>query len=136
MEGHVRKRGTASWELRVYVGRDPITRRERYMTRTVKGSKRDAERALRTFLGEVDSGVIVEGTFGELLERWFEVASTARNWSPVSVAETRRTIDTKLRPIADIPLEKLRTQIIDSFYAQLRANGGACGHDPLVKHDG
>jgi hypothetical protein len=69
MQGHVRQRGTNSWELRVYVGRDATTKRARYKTRTFKGSKRDADRAMRALLAEVDRGVISEGTFGELVER-------------------------------------------------------------------
>jgi hypothetical protein len=82
MQGHVRQRGKNSWELRVYIGRDAATKRARYKTRTFKGSKRDADRAMRAFLAEVDRGVTTEGTFGELVERWFEVASTTRDWSP------------------------------------------------------
>ena len=100
MQGHVRQRGENSWELRVYVGRDATTKRARYKTRTFKGSKRDADRAMRAFLAEVDRGVISEGTFGELVERWFEVASTTRDWSPKGIAETRRIIDTRLGALA------------------------------------
>ena len=58
------------------------TKRARYKTRTFKGSKRDADRAMRTFLAEIDRGVITEGTFGDLVERWFQVASTTRELSP------------------------------------------------------
>ena len=136
MRGHIRERGKGSWELRVYLGRDPLTRRERYKTRTVKGSRRDADRALRRLLGEFDRGVISEGTFGELVSRWFEVASVARDWSPKGVSEARRIIDTKLGPLHSIPIEKLRTPILDSFYARLRKHGGACGHEPRRVHDG
>jgi hypothetical protein len=37
MRGHIRERGKGTWELRVFLGRDPITRRDRYKTRTFKG---------------------------------------------------------------------------------------------------
>jgi len=136
MQGHVRQRGKDSWELRVYIGRDATTKRARYKTRTFKGSKRDADRAMRAFLAEVDRGVISEGTFGELLERWFEVASTTRDWSPKGIAETRRIIDTRLGALGPIALDKLRTPVIDGYYAQLRTHGGACGHRPRQSHDG
>jgi hypothetical protein len=35
MRGHMRQRGDA-WELRVYVGRDAVTGRERYTTKTLR----------------------------------------------------------------------------------------------------
>ena len=34
MKGLIRQRGT-SWELRVYLGRDPLTGKKRYVSRTV-----------------------------------------------------------------------------------------------------
>lgn len=45
VKGHLRERGKGSWELRVFVGRDPVTRRDRYKTKTFKGGKRAAEQA-------------------------------------------------------------------------------------------
>ena len=102
----------------------------------LQGSKRDADRAMRALLAEVDRGVISEGTFGELVERWFEVASTTRDWSPKGIAETRRIIDTRLGALGPIVLDKLRTPVIDGYYAELRTHGGACGHRPRQSHDG
>jgi len=52
MKGHLRKRG-ASWELRAFAGRDPVTGREVYRTATFRGGKRDAEDALAKFVQEV-----------------------------------------------------------------------------------
>jgi hypothetical protein len=75
--GHIRERGRETWELRVSLGRDPIIRRDRYKTRTFKGGKKDAEKELRSLLSTVKAGVVSEGTFGDLLERWYLVASTS-----------------------------------------------------------
>ena len=88
---------------------------------------------MRAFLAEVDRGIITEGTFGELVERWFEVASTTRDWSPKGIAETRRIIDTRLGALSPIALDKLRTPIIDGYYAQLRAHGALVGIDPVSR---
>lgn len=50
MRGHWRVRGN-SIELRVFVGRDPITGKQRYRTKTIpKVGKRQAEEALAAFL--------------------------------------------------------------------------------------
>jgi hypothetical protein len=36
MKGHLRQRGNA-WELRAYVGVDPLTNRKKYLTQTFRG---------------------------------------------------------------------------------------------------
>ena len=43
--GHIRQRGTESFEIKAYAGRDPLTGKDRYVSRTVKGSRKVAERA-------------------------------------------------------------------------------------------
>jgi integrase len=136
MRGHIRERGKGTWELRVFLGRDPITRRDRYKTRTFKGGKKEAEKELRALLSTLDAGVVSEGTFGELLERWYLVASTSKDWSPTTVAEHRRIIDKQLAPLKGLALNKLRTPLIDTYYARLRSNGGRCGHEPRQEHKG
>ncbi len=55
MEGSLRQRGAASWELRVYAGIDPATHRCRYRTATVRGNRADAERSLAAIVAGVRS---------------------------------------------------------------------------------
>ncbi len=43
MKGFMRQRGSA-WELRVFLGYDPVTGKQRYAQRTVRGGKREARR--------------------------------------------------------------------------------------------
>src|SRR5579862_4292896 len=86
--GHVRERGPGSFEIRGFAGADP-TGRKRYVTRTVKGTKRDAERALTQLLSELDQGKVTPGTrrtFGDAAERWLEMA--APDMSPGTVVTT------------------------------------------------
>ena len=134
VRGHMRQRGKGTWELRAFAGRDPVTGRDRYKTKTVKGGKRVAEEALAAFITQVGAGVATEATFGELVERWFAVASVAKDWSPKTIAETRRIIDTRLGPLWPLRLDKVRTSVIDNFYAALRTHGGRCGHRPVQDH--
>ncbi|MCA9562509.1 MAG: hypothetical protein KC561_03425, partial [Myxococcales bacterium] len=58
MRGTIQKRGTESWRVRAYVGRDN-TGTKRYVSRTVRGTRRDAERELSRLLVEVDEGRFV-----------------------------------------------------------------------------
>ena len=120
MQGFMRQRGS-TWELRVYAGLDPVTRKKRYVSKTVRGGKREAQRALTALVAEADRGVLARtnATAGELLERWFEQASG--DFSPKTIRETRGVLDRYLLPaFAPITLSKLRPDHLDAFYRGLR----------------
>jgi hypothetical protein len=48
--GHIRPRGPGAWELKYDVDRDPKTGRRITRYKTVRGTKRDAQRELRKLL--------------------------------------------------------------------------------------
>ena len=102
MSGSMRQRSAGSWELRVYVGLDPDTGRRRYRTKTVRGNRADAERELVDFVDRVGHGRNIGGrvTMGELLDRWFALASLS--WAPTTVRQTRSIVDRHLRPHIDV----------------------------------
>ncbi|MGI9644429.1 MAG: hypothetical protein ACR2O6_03880 [Ilumatobacteraceae bacterium] len=81
----MRQRG-ASWELRVFLGHDPVTGKQRYANKTVRGGKREAQRALAEMVTESERGLAMatKATVGELIEAWFAFASR-------SASETRRS---------------------------------------------
>jgi hypothetical protein len=56
------KREPDYWELRAYAGRDPITARPKYVSRSFRGGKRDAGKALAQLVAEID----VKGTQADL----------------------------------------------------------------------
>ena len=56
MKGTIIQRGSASWRLEVYLGRDSQGRRLRKIE-TVRGKKSDAQRRMREILGNLDKGV-------------------------------------------------------------------------------
>lgn len=93
MKGSLRQRGAASWELRVYAGTDPETRKRRYRTATVTGNRADAERALARLVADVQSDRTIgsASTVSELLEAWFAIACTS--WAPTTTRETRSILD-------------------------------------------
>lgn len=127
MAGHLRKRGQ-SWELVAFSGRDGLTGKKRYVSRSVKGTKREAEAALARLVTEVEDGHhnAASGTVGELLEQWYDVARSG--WSPVTVRQHRSVLDRHLLPrFGDTPLRRLKTADIDKYYAQLRRRGRAGG---------
>jgi integrase len=85
MKGFMHRRGDAR-ELRAYLGTDPVTGKQRYATRTVRGGKREAQRALNEMVTDADRGpsVRTNASAGEPIEAWCEHAA---RW----VVETRST---------------------------------------------
>src|SRR5690606_36925249 len=127
-----RQRGKESWEVRAFAGRDADTGKKHYVTRTVRGTRRDAEVALGRLVAEIDEGqhAVRAGTVGELCERWYSHA--APDLSPAVAAEYRRLLDRRILPRwADVPLRRLRTADLDQWYSELRRSGAA-GGKPLA----
>ena len=73
MNGSMRQRGSA-WELRVYLGADPVSGKQRDATRTVGAGTREAQRVLNEMKVEAERGLAARttATVGELLDRWLE----------------------------------------------------------------
>jgi hypothetical protein len=57
----------------VFAGRDADTGRKQYISRTIRGGRRQAEKKLARLVSQVDDGLITDkaGTVGELVERWY-----------------------------------------------------------------
>jgi integrase len=120
VRGHLRERSPGVWELIVDAGRDPLTGRRRQRSRTVRGTKRTAQRALAELVHEIgqQAPTVGDHTVGEALDRWLQQASG--DLSPTTLREYRRLIERRVRPaLGDIRVGKLTTAQIDSFYAAL-----------------
>jgi hypothetical protein len=75
--GSLRRRGDRKWELRVSTGRDPVKSRYRYVSRTVQGTRKEAEAALAALVTQVTTGAGghsgTDATVGELIEQWLDL---------------------------------------------------------------
>jgi len=128
MNGSLRQRGASSWELRVYDGTHPDTGKMRYATRTVRGSRREAEAELAGFAAQVSQPPrrALDTTFKELFEQWY--ANAAPRWAVNTQRQTRSVIDVHLIPrFGHFAVGQLTTAGIDAFYADLRDRGGRDG---------
>ena len=113
----MRERSPGHWQLRAYVGRDPVTGKSRQVTRTFKGGERAAAKALAALVAEVEAGRFsrTTATVSQLLDKWLE----AGEWSqrPRTLYENRRKIDGRIRPIlGHIQLAELEPDVIDAAY--------------------
>ena len=120
----MRQRGDA-WQLRVFSGRDPVRGRKRWITKTLRGGKRVAQRELAVLVAEVDRGLVAgtDATMDDLIERWLELAAPDR--SPSTLVQTRSAIRTHISPLlGPTKLKNLRPADLDRFYATLRKRPG------------
>jgi integrase len=127
MRGHLRKRGDA-WELRAYAGVDPVTKRQKYVTRTFRGGAREAEEALARLVREVSGGghAAQDTTVGDLVRQWLSLAKP--DLSPTTSRGYDWIIKTYIFPtLENVPLAKLKSAQLDRFYAKLRESGGQDG---------
>src|SRR5574341_1659080 len=90
------------WQVIVYVGIDPVTGRQRQITRQVAGGKRQAEREEARLRAEVADGrhrATGAKTLAELLDIYFEWRTTnGKPLSPQTRNDYDRIIRTRLKP--------------------------------------
>jgi integrase len=125
-QGTIVPRGSDRWLIRWFVGQDAVTGKRRYSSRTVKGSKAEAIRALAQECGAVRGEVQDGGTLREFLTRWLADVLALR----VST-KTLRSYTGQLTPVIEklgkklgkLRLDRLRTGDIQALYAALSSQG-------------
>ncbi|MDP9420243.1 MAG: site-specific integrase [Actinomycetota bacterium] len=125
VRGSIRQRGPSTWQIRVCAGRDPVTGRYRYVSRTVEGNKRAAQRAAADLVVSVERGQVQpgRGTVAKLLEQWMahiEVQGRAAS----TLVRYRSAIKVNIVPaIGHLQVPKLTGADLDAFYASLLRRG-------------
>jgi integrase len=121
----LRQRSPGVWEAIVSVGRDPLTGKWRYRSRTIRGTKREAQRGLAVFVHDVTTGAVrpAEISVAAALDRWLDFVSD--DLSPTTLREYRRLLDRRIRPaLGDRQLSRLTTAHLDAFYSALGRQAG------------
>ncbi len=120
--------GSGHWELRVYTGRDAVTRSPRQVSRAFRGGKRAARRALDELVGEVNDGrhTGTAASFATLLDAW---SATLERTRSANTADTYRNhIRVRIRPaLGPIKLRSLTAQDLADYYGRLLGEGLAVG---------
>ena len=83
MRGSLRQRSKGSWEIR-FDGPSDRPGRRKFLSETVRGTRRDAERVLRERLATIETGAYVprqKETVAEFLEGWIDTYAIT-NTSP------------------------------------------------------
>jgi integrase len=134
MTGGIRKQGKNSWEVRLYLGKDPNGRR-RYKSHTVRGGKRAAQSELARLLNTVQEGNYVTPsrlTLALFLEKW--LADYARqNVAAKTFERYAELLRHHVIPIlGHYLLPKLDPLHIQTLYSMLLENGRRDGKGGLA----
>ncbi len=119
MRGTRTQRSPGVWRLRVFVGSDASTGNPRQLSRTFKGTKKQADTALAGFLAEVLNGTAPmagSATLDEYLHQWLDHITPTR--SPTTVRGYRFKVKRISAKLGRVRLDKLTAQQLDRTYRE------------------
>jgi integrase len=123
--GQIIPRGENTWLVRVFMGRDGRGKR-RYLNKTIKGKKKDAQDYLSKTIAAISTGTFIEPsslTVKEYLDKWLEAAARPR--------VSRRTADGYAglleryihAPLGSKRLDSLKPLDVQDVYGEMLARG-------------
>lgn len=125
MRGAMREKRPGYWELRVSLGRDPVTGKSRYRSKGFRGSKRAAQRALAELVTDVDHGRAARSSesVGTLLAQWLEHLDT-QGRSPTTMRGYRALVSQLPAAFLKRPVSKITPKALDELYRVLLRKKG------------
>lgn len=135
--GEIVQLPSGSLQVRVFAGADPVSGKRHYILETVAAgpkARAEAEKVRTRLLAEVDADKQprTSATVAQLMERYLEVIDVE--------AATRAGYDSMIRThilplLGGLPVGRVRGEVLDSFYAQLRSCRIHCrGARDLIDH--
>jgi integrase len=117
----IRQRRSGVWEVRVYLGCDPIIGKKRQRSRVVYGTKQQASTVAAAMEADRDSAhapTAMERTVGDLLRAWY--AHGEASWSVATAAGYRSRIKlVSPTPVGRASVAELTTEALDRWYLGL-----------------
>ncbi len=120
MQGHIRKRG-AGYQVAVYLGTDPVTKKAKYKYQAVQGGKKEAQAVLQEILHQVNTNTFVDPgkmTFGQYLEKW--LADYCKNkLAPLTYHRYEEIVKLHIVPdMGKVQLAKLKPLDLQNYYTK------------------
>ena len=123
-ERGIRKVGPNTYEVRVYLGVDPISGTKRTASRRIEGGIKAARQLRAEMLAQSGKKAFQAGsqTFSGLLDAWLNHIEVSGR-SPSTISGYRYKIEATIRPkLGPLRLEEVTPHAIDSFYINLLKN--------------
>jgi len=143
MKGSIRQRSSASWEICVDTGRDPVSGKRLRHFATVRGRKRDAEKELRRLLLSVEQGTYIKQskqlTVAMWLQHWFGSYAVS-NLASKTAESYKREIDKYIIPhLGGVRLAELRPHHVQDYIGWALSKGrrlrnGGLSHRTVQYH--
>ena len=125
-EGSITRRGKKSWRIKYDLPRDPETQERRIAYKTIKGTRKDAERERRRLLTAIDKGIHVDPsalTVAAYMDQWLADVAPA-SVSPKSLEQYRSLSRIQIKPhLGTLQLQKLRPADIAAWHQALGKTG-------------
>lgn len=132
--GHLEKRYNSSWTIVIELGRDPVTGKRKRITKSVKRTKKKAQKIMHEMVHEIEIGTFVkptELTVAEYLKQWLKNYCEA-NLAPSTYASYKMIIEKHLIPnIGRIKLPELQPLHLQNYYTKALKEGRANGKGGL-----
>ncbi|MFN8002503.1 MAG: hypothetical protein U0X75_15960 [Acidobacteriota bacterium] len=124
--GQIVARGENKWLVRVHTGRNEITGKRKYFNKTIRGTKKDAQKFLNSKLREIDLGVFIEPATESLdayLDKWLESAAKPK-LSERSFNDYEALLKRYVRErLGSLRLVNLRPLDIQALYSKMQEQG-------------
>ena len=128
MAGQIIKRGDKKYLVRVYAGTDPQTGKRKYVNKTIRTGRKDAEKALTAMLRDLDAGVLgapSRASVGELFDdliRDYRINGKDAEWCSTLV-------ETHLRPaFGGTKVARLTSDAVEDYIETKREAGLSNGY--------
>lgn len=125
MAGQIVESSKGVWVVRVFQGRDAAGKRK-YINRTVRGTKKDAQLVLNQMLTEKDLGTLVRPTrksFGQHAEQWMETVVKGRVRNRTQI-DYQSILDRYILPtFGATPISQIAGEDIQRLYSELQSKG-------------
>ncbi len=121
----MRERGPGKWELIVQAGRDPVSGKQRQVSRTFQGNMRDAKKARADLLAEVSAGRHdgTGATLDDLCEAWLQELER-KGRSPNTIHNYRKSYRHDVAPtLGRKRVTKITTKALTDLYGAHQDRG-------------
>ena len=131
------KDGVNRWRLTVSLGRDHIDKGYKRERRVVRGSRREAERALRLFVNELESGLRADKklVFADFAKTWLEERRQSGNYSVNTIKKNEYMLRVLMPYLGDVRLLDIDSMTISSLFVKLRSDRGGKPLSGTTAHD-
>jgi integrase len=123
--GTIESRATDRHLVRVFLGRNAEGKRQ-YASRTVEGTRKDAENVLAAMIAQQDTGAFVapsKQTLGDYLTKWLEHDVSMKVSQGTLASYRQRLIADIVEPLGHHRLDKVTSQMIQAQYKKLQDGG-------------